>query len=379
MNILHLCNAFSSNELYNNLFNSISYNNKKLKQYVFITTRNSNKKIISKTLTNSITIIKPFKYKFTYKLFFTCKIKNSYNHILNNINITNINVIHAHTLFSDGAIAYKLNKKYKINYIVAIRNVDINFYFKYLFIYKKLGLNILLNASKIIIITPSYKNILLEKYIPTSIKESISSKIIIIPNGIDNFWFQNINYISNRTFNFSNINLLYVGDFKYNKNVHSILSAFIMLQKSNYNLNLFLVGSGSLYELFLKIYSFLFLIPKIHFIKRLTNKLDLLNVYQNSDIFIMPSHNETFGLVYIESLTQNIPIIYSRNQGVDGFFNDSRVGISVNSKNVTELYLAVKNIINNYSYFQNNCIKESLRFNWDDISKEYLILYRNIY
>jgi glycosyltransferase involved in cell wall biosynthesis len=58
-------------------------------------------------------------------------------------------------------------------------------------------------------------------------------------------------------------------------------------------------------------------------------KEKLLNNYRNSDIFIMPSYNETFGLVYIEAMSQGLPIIYTQNEGVDGYFKEGSVGYSV--------------------------------------------------
>lgn len=40
----------------------------------------------------------------------------------------------------------------------------------------------------------------------------------------------------------------------------------------------------------------------------------------------MPSHKETFGLVYAEAMSQGLPIIYTKNQGFDGQFPDGYVG-----------------------------------------------------
>lgn len=42
----------------------------------------------------------------------------------------------------------------------------------------------------------------------------------------------------------------------------------------------------------------------------------------------MPSYHETFGLVYIEALTQHLAIVYTKGQGVDGML-DSSVGEAV--------------------------------------------------
>ena len=66
-------------------------------------------------------------------------------------------------------------------------------------------------------------------------------------------------------------------------------------------------------------------------------------------LFAMPSIYETFGLVYIEALSQNLPIIYGKGQGVDQLFSEkeSPVGIGVNAKSIEEIEQAIYTILNN--------------------------------
>ena len=45
----------------------------------------------------------------------------------------------------------------------------------------------------------------------------------------------------------------------------------------------------------------------------------LKSYYERSDFFTMPSKAETFGLVYIEALLQGLPVMYTQNEGIDGF------------------------------------------------------------
>ena len=51
----------------------------------------------------------------------------------------------------------------------------------------------------------------------------------------------------------------------------------------------------------------------------ITDKKTLKNLYRENDMFVMPSKNETFGLVYIEALLQGLPILYAKNEGIEGF------------------------------------------------------------
>ena len=51
----------------------------------------------------------------------------------------------------------------------------------------------------------------------------------------------------------------------------------------------------------------------------------------------MPSFPETFGLVYVEAMSQGLPIIYTKGQGIDGYFEDGKVGYPVNTKDSNDI------------------------------------------
>lgn len=51
-------------------------------------------------------------------------------------------------------------------------------------------------------------------------------------------------------------------------------------------------------------------------------KKQLREAFSISDIFVMPSKPETFGLVYVEALSQGLPILYAKGEGFDGYFDE---------------------------------------------------------
>jgi len=52
---------------------------------------------------------------------------------------------------------------------------------------------------------------------------------------------------------------------------------------------------------------------------------------------VLPSRNETFGMVYVEALFAGTPILYSRGTGIDGFLDGMEVGVAVDPDNVSEI------------------------------------------
>ncbi|KUO49310.1 MAG: hypothetical protein APF76_16030 [Desulfitibacter sp. BRH_c19] len=72
--------------------------------------------------------------------------------------INDYSVVHAHSLFSNGYIALNLKRKFGKPYIVAVRNTDVNIFFKYMIHLRRLGVQILENADRIIFLSKAYRD-----------------------------------------------------------------------------------------------------------------------------------------------------------------------------------------------------------------------------
>ncbi len=371
-NIIHISNGFTTNILYEELFKHLY--NKQIYQYVIAPTF-------------SIIDTNRFPYPvFQYlrntaiweRLLFKRKINKVWAFMENQLNLPKkADLIHAHTLFSDGALAYKANTKYGIPYIVAIRNTDINVFFKYFRHLHNLGVNILKNAQKIILLSPVYKD-RLKIHLSSDIREDIFSKIEVIPNGIGDIWINNrLSY--SKSLN-SPIRLIFCGSFDKNKNITSIIEALKKVNKY-YRIELKLIGrnpnKNNSYTDFIINQS-----KEAEFKIEIINKLphiELLEQYRSSDIFIMPSHTETFGLVYAEALSQGLPLIYTKNEGFDGYFKDGIVGYAVKSHSIDDIANKIINLIKNYSILSTNISKIDLNlFSWTTVAERYTNIYNSI-
>lgn len=368
MNILQICPDYYNTKLYENLF--LELRKQDIKNYIYVPTNNKNNKKIENIDRDEAYFIPSFN-NFDRLSFFS-KQKKIMKKLIEEVNIENIDLVHAHTLFSSGYLAYKLNEKYGIPYIVAIRNTDLNVFFKYMIHLRSLGVKIMKNAKKIIFISPKYKDIVLEKYVDKESMMSIKDNIEVIPNGIDEFWHKN-KRIQLKKDKFDKLNLIYVGEVNKNKNIVTTIKAIEILREKGILIKFNVIGKIS----DTKVYDYICKFDFVNYYKPL-NKEELIQKYRENDIFVMPSIHETFGLVYAEAMSQGIPIIYSKNQGFDKQFIDGIVGFSVNSLNENEIVIAIENIIKNYSNISVNCVNKVKKFNWSDIEKIYRKTYIKI-
>ena len=287
--------------------------------------------------------------------------------------VQDYDLIHAHSLFSNGSIAYKLHQKHGSKYIVAVRNTDINVFFKRMIHLRHLGLEILRHAEKIIFLSESYKHQLLNHYVPNKLRELIAEKTVVIPNGVDQFWIDNKSKKLDFDITGKEITLLQVGDINKNKNITLTIKAVQNLIKRGYKIRLNVVGKikdNHLYEQMIK----------QNFVNYLgfLDKDKLLDVYRNSHIFVLPSIHETFGLVYLEAMSQGVPVIFTKDQGFDHQLPKSTVGLAVNPKDDVELSSHILVIMTQLEPFSRNCTEAIDEFSWQKIESNYRDIYERI-
>lgn len=312
------------------------------------------------------------------RLFFHLKQNKILSAVEKNYRIETFDCIHAYTLFTDGDVARRLSKKHKIPYVVAIRNTDVNLFFKRMIHLRSTGVRILEEASAVFFLSPAYKDEVLQNYVPAKIKDAVNEKSYIIPNGIDDFWHKHLfqrdaRRIEERLKTEKLLRCIYVGRIDANKNIGLTLRALDELNAGGWKCSLKAVGDikdKRIYEAACKSTCFAYYPQK--------EKEKLMDFYRNADIFIMPSHHESFGLVYAEAMSQGLPVVYTRGQGFDGQFEDGAVGFAVSDREYGECITALERIANDYSQKVRNCLESCGRFNWSSIANEYADIYDKI-
>lgn len=287
------------------------------------------------------------------------------------INLSEFHLTHAHTVFSGGYAAYQLKKKYGIPYIVAVRNTDVNVFFKYMLHLRSTGIRIMRQAEKVVFLSPAYQSHVLSKYVPAACQDEIQRKSVMIPNGIAPLFFEHL--AAPKSLSGNPVRLIYVGEINSNKNLETTVRAAELLRKKGLEPSLTVVGA-ILEEKYRSI------IQKSGFIEYHDRcpQEEVLTYLRAADIFVMPSHTETFGLVYAEAMSQGLPVLYTRGQGFDGQFPDGTAGYAVSDTDPQELADKIEQVMDRYSALSENCVRLVGKFNWDSIAQQYKNIYQTI-
>lgn len=303
------------------------------------------------------------------RFFYYCRNRKLKKVVRETYKVKSFNTILAHSLFSNGLLAMTISKKHDIPYSVIITNTDMNVYFKKIFHLKNTGIKIIMSAEKIIFTSNAYRDELISKYVPENQKEEILRKSVCIPFGVDNFWIENKKRMTEKNIK-DNLKLLYVGKINENKNINCTIKACEKLINQGLNIKYTIIGRSSDKggEYILKE------ICKYNFIEYIPHQTSdgLLEHYRKNDIFIMPSITESFGLVYVEAMSQGMPVVYSKGQGFDKQFENYKVGVSVNARSEDDVVSAVKYIVENYREMSDNAYRESCVFTWSNICKRFI-------
>ena len=366
MKILHINSYYSGSMFYKNFYDYQLKSGIDISVFVPVSSSINDRKDFG-----SYTTISKNHTKYD-RFIFHLKQNKVYSDIINKYDITKFSISHAHSLFTNGYIAMKLKKDFGIPYIVAVRNTDTNIFFRKMIHLRRVGIEILKNADRVIFLSETYKDEVVQKYVPEKYRREVNNKSSIVPNGIDDFWFDNI-ASQKKEPSSTKLRLLQIGDINRNKNIETTVKAVELLILKEYKVRLDVVGKVKDQKVFCKIKD----LNYVHYLGTKT-KEELLEIYRNNDIFILPSINETFGLVYGEAMSQGLPIIYTKGQGFDAQFKVGEVGYAVSYDSSEEIYEAVKKICSNYDEISRMCVDNTGKFRWSKISKEYFQIYSSL-
>lgn len=274
-----------------------------------------------------------------------------------------IDIIHIHSAF-DGGIAYsksRVNIPYVITehssrYHRGIINSSEN----------KLLYDAFSKASKVIAVSKG-----LEEKIKCYCSNEISP--VIVPNLVkisENEIKLDLNKKKFRFFSLAFLNTY--------KGMDILINAFRINKDLLDSVELFIGGDGPEKENLIELIRENKLENNIFLLGELSREEVAVNM-KNCNAFVLASRVETFGIVFIEAMSQGKPVIGTKTGGPDTFINE-QVGITVDIDDTEGLAKAIRDIYYNYTKYDSDYIKEYClnTFSEEKISEQLYKIYNEV-
>lgn len=253
---------------------------------------------------------KTFKYKFVQKLRYSVDLKN---YLVKKLNHSNSIILHVHNLWNYiPFIAYILSNKYKVPLVISVRGSLYKWSLSQSVLQKKVAWFLfqkkMLQNAKCIHVTE-------EKEMEAVRALSITSPIAIIPNGIELNEFENMNTKdeakSNLNLNINKKYILFMSRIHPKKGLEYLIKAWISDIDNYVEWDLLIVGPEYDKKYITKIKKILkenSLENRVFFTGMLTGE-KRIDAFGASDLFMLPSHTENFGVVIAEAMAAKLPVI----------------------------------------------------------------------
>ncbi len=257
---------------------------------------------------------------------------------------------------------------YKLPLVINIHGNDLHIFSKKFF--HKFFIKSLLNDSEKIIVNSKYM-----KDDMLSVTNIESSKIVIIPNGIDVSY---ISTISEQKYIKSDY-LFFVGRFVHKKGVDILIRAFKQIK--NNDLKLVIEGKGEEKEKIEKLILELDLSERIILVGGNLSEQEKFAYMKGALIGIVPSRIEPFGIVALEYLSCGTPLIASETGGLSDILEDQKTCIFFENENYKDLAKKIdilfedKKLRNVLSANGKDLVK---KYTWDEVSKKYLEIFNSV-
>ena len=359
MKILQICSYYSS-RLYSLLFGELRAQG--VEQNVFYPA------VVGTDFPQEKSVIFSACYGQPDRIFFIKKERKILNALYSACNVDSYNVTHAHSLFTNGYIALDIKRRYGTPYLVAVRNSDVNEFFGLRPWLRALGAEIMDEADKVIFLSPAYRDSVINKYVPKQKRDRILSKSLVIPNGINELFIDDVPL--RPRIEDGVIRVIQAGDVNRNKNQVAVAAACQKLIGQGYQVSFRVVGRIKDRRVAAALHRYNFID-----VAGPRSQASMPQEYRDADIFVMPSHHETFGLTYVEAMSQGLPVIYSKGQGFDGHFTDGKVGYAVSADDVDSLAARMLQCYENRGQYFSGNISRSHAFDWCKIAAKYITVY----
>ena len=223
-------------------------------------------------------------------------------------------------------------------------------------------------ADKIITVSNYTRNIVITRYgIP-------EDKVITVHNGVD---FSNHQDDIDSERGVDEQVVTFLGRVTFQKGPDYFVEAANKVIKKHPNVRFVMAGSGDMLNRMIRRVAKLGIANKFHFTGFLKGQ-DVNHMFALSDVYVMPSVSEPFGISPLEAMRSNVPVIISKQSGVSEVL---KYAIKVDFWDVDALADSIYGLLN-YKALANFFIQhgqdEVNNLKWDNAAKQVIDVYNSV-
>jgi len=257
-------------------------------------------------------------------------------------------ILHAHSIFYGGIIAYAINKITGIPYVITEHSTA---YARDLITptQKAAALDAVTHASRRMAVSPPFCE-LLQDYFGAE-----AGQWFPVPNIVSNLFAKAPLSKPNQSKN--SFTFLCVALLISKKAIDNLITAFANAFKNNPQVTLRIGGDGPERQTLKELARSLGITSQVRFLGKLTRKQVVWEI-ANTDVFVLPSHFETFGVVVIEALAMGKPVVATRCGGPESILR-AQDGELIPTDDIQVLSATMQKIRREFHAYKPQEIRES--------------------
>lgn len=124
------------------------------------------------------------------------------------------------------------------------------------------------------------------------------------------------------------------------------------------------------------------LYPNIIWIDKMVTKEEIIELYSNAEVFVCPSVYEPFGIINLEAMACNTPVVASATGGIKEVVVDGETGFLVEPGNPEDLAEHIKKLLDDRglaaTFGANGRKRVEEMFSWESIAKKTYDMYEDV-
>ncbi|NSW91513.1 MAG: glycosyltransferase family 4 protein [Firmicutes bacterium] len=233
----------------------------------------------------------------------------------------------------------------------------------------------------------SWRVIVNSKFMKDEVKNTFQlpeDKIRVIPNGVNLDKFKNYSKDSQFRRNYAMDNekiVFFVGRLVNEKGAHILINAAPKIIHYYNNVKFVIAGKGPQLEYLRKIADEMNISHKIYFTGYISED-ELAKLYKCADVAVFPSLYEPFGIVALEGMLANVPVVVSDAGGLGEIVEHGIDGMKSYAGNSNSLADSILEVLFNpekAEEMKKKAMKKvHLMYNWDIITSQTLDVYKEV-